>query len=74
VLLAEVTALHAAQLLHVRADAQQQAEVHAQRADVGARLALDPEDAEVPRLVVLEQLRERRERQKAERVRECKVR
>ncbi len=42
--------------LHVRADAEQQAEVHAQRADVGARLALDPEDAEVARLVVLEQL------------------
>ena len=39
VLLPHDAAAHAAQLLHVPAGAQQQAQVHAQRPHVGARLA-----------------------------------
>ena len=38
--------------LHVAADTEQQAEVHAQRPDVGARLARHPEHSQVPLLVV----------------------
>mmetsp|Transcript_11307 Transcript_11307/g.27527 ORF Transcript_11307/g.27527 Transcript_11307/m.27527 type:complete len:303 (+) Transcript_11307:533-1441(+) len=46
----------AAQLLHVPAHAKHEAQVHAERADVGARFAGDPEDAEVALRVVLEEL------------------
>jgi hypothetical protein len=56
VVLAECAGAHAAQLLHVSADAEQEAEVHAERADVRAGLARDPEDGEVALIVKLEQL------------------
>mmetsp|Transcript_13087 Transcript_13087/g.33250 ORF Transcript_13087/g.33250 Transcript_13087/m.33250 type:complete len:264 (+) Transcript_13087:848-1639(+) len=46
----------APQLLHVPTDAEHKAEVHAERADVRARLARDPEHAQVALRVELEQL------------------
>jgi len=46
----------ATQLLHVAADAEEEAEVDAERADVGAGLARDPEDAEVAVVVELDEL------------------
>mmetsp|Transcript_40437 Transcript_40437/g.120645 ORF Transcript_40437/g.120645 Transcript_40437/m.120645 type:complete len:214 (-) Transcript_40437:819-1460(-) len=56
VALAEDARAHAAQLLHVAAHAQQQAEVHAERPHVRAGLTADPEDSEVAVLVILVQL------------------
>lgn len=50
------TTSHTTQLLHVRADAQQQTQVHAQCSDVGTSLAADPEDAEVSVVVELDEL------------------
>jgi len=47
----------AAQLVHLRARAQQQAQVHAHGAHVRARLALHPEDAQAALRVVVEQAR-----------------
>eukprot|EP00964_Phaeocystis_antarctica_P140471 scaffold105341_cov63-Phaeocystis_antarctica.AAC.1 len=55
-LLAQDATARAAELLHVPAHAEHQPEVHAQRTDVRARLAAHAEDAEVPLLVVLDQL------------------
>ncbi len=46
----------APQLLHVCADAQQEAQVHAERANVGAGLAGHPKDGQVLVLVKLDQL------------------
>ena len=51
-LLAQDAAARAAELLHVPAHAEHQPQVHAQRADIRARLAAHAEDAEVPLLVV----------------------
>jgi hypothetical protein len=55
--LVESARAHAAQLLHVAARAEQQAEVHAERADVGARLARDPENGKVALRVELHEPR-----------------
>ena len=56
VVLGHDTGAHAAELLHVRAHAEQQAQMHAEGTDVGAGLARHPEDAEVAVVVELDQL------------------
>ncbi len=56
VVLGHDTAADTAELLHVRADAEQQTQVDAERPDVGAGLAGHPEDAEVAVVVELDQL------------------
>lgn len=38
------------------ANAEKETKVHAERTDIGASLAIDPEDAKVPVLVELDQL------------------
>lgn len=48
---------HSAQLLHVRADAEIQAHVNAERANVRSRLAGEPKDSEIALGVELEQFR-----------------
>ena len=48
---------HAAQLLHVPPRAEEQAEVDAQGADVGAGLARDPEDGEAAGFIEFEEFR-----------------
>lgn len=50
------TRAHPPQFLHVRSHAKQQSHVHAQRTDVCASLAADPEDAEVTVVVELDEL------------------
>lgn len=47
---------NATQLLHVRADAEEETDVDAEGTDVGTGLALDPEDAELALVVVLDDL------------------
>ncbi len=54
--LAEGTTPDTAELLHVSADAEEETEVNAERSDVGAGLAADPEDGEVAVVVELEEL------------------
>lgn len=55
VVLPHGTTAHTAQLLHVRADAEKQAQVDAEGSDVGSGLARHPEDAEVAVVVELDQ-------------------
>lgn len=56
VVLAQRTAAHATELLHVASDAEQETEVDAERPDVGARLARHPEHSEVALLVEFQEL------------------
>lgn len=55
VVLPHGTTAHTAQLLHVRADAEEQAQVDAEGSDVGSGLARHPKDAEVAIVVELDQ-------------------
>lgn len=50
------TRSHSSQLLHVRTDTEQQAQVHTERTDVSAGLAADPEDTKVAVVVELDEL------------------
>ena len=57
VVLAQRTTAYSTQFLHVPTDTEQEAEVHTERTNIGARLTRYPEDSEVTLLVELKKIR-----------------